>query len=131
MPATISKPWRVLLVDDDPLVSDSIRRMLEFDQCRVQPVATAADALAICEKESFDLVILDYLMPVMKGDTLAIILKSIFPDMPILMITADAEKQDPTAELPPGVDFLIGKPFQLNDLREAVTKMVTKLAVKE
>jgi len=125
VPATPTKPWRVLLVDDDPLVSDSIRRMLEFDQCRVRSAASGADALGFCEKETFDLVILDYLMPAMKGDTLAVILKSIYPDRPILMITADAEKQDSQAELPPGVDLVMGKPFQLNDLREVVTRLMS------
>jgi CheY-like chemotaxis protein len=130
VPATITKPWRVLLVDDDPLVSDSIRRMLEFDQCLVRTAAAGADALAICEKETFDLVILDYLMPVMKGDTLAVILKSIFPNLPILMITADPEKLDSTAEPPPGVDLVMGKPFQLNELREVVSKLVTRLVAK-
>jgi CheY-like chemotaxis protein len=126
VPETAIKPWRVLLVDDDPLVSDSIRRMLEFDQCRVQTVASGADALALCEKESFDLVIIDYLMPVMKGDTLAVMLKSNFPSLPILMITADAEKQDAAADPPPGVDLLMGKPFQFNELRNVVTKMLGK-----
>jgi CheY-like chemotaxis protein len=99
--------------------------MLEFDQCRVRSVASGAEALAVCEKETFDLVILDYLMPVMKGDTLAVILKSIYPNLPILMITADAEKQDAIAEPPPGVDVLIGKPFQLNELRDTLTRIMS------
>ena len=99
--------------------------MLEFDQCRVRSVASGADALALCEKETFDLVILDYLMPAMKGDTLAIILKSVYPGLPILMITADAEKQDSVADLPPGVDLVMGKPFQLNELRDIVNRMMS------
>jgi len=125
VPETTTKPWRVLLVDDDPLVSDSIRRMLEFDQCQVKAVGSGADALALLEKEKFDLVILDYLMPVMKGDTLAVILKSNYPNLPILMITADAEKQDMIMDPPPGVDLLMGKPFQFNELRETVTRMMS------
>jgi two-component system response regulator ResD len=99
--------------------------MLEFDQCQVRSAASGADALILCEKETFDLVIIDYLMPVMKGDTLAVILKSIYPDRPILMITADAEKQESAAEPPPGVDVLIGKPFQLNELREVVARLMS------
>jgi two-component system, OmpR family, response regulator ResD len=116
----------VLLVDDDPLVSDSIRRMLEFDQRNVKAVSNGADALALCEKEAFDLVILDYLMPGMKGDVLAITLKARHPGRPILMITADAEKLEAMAELPAGVDFIMGKPFQLSELRDAVNKALAK-----
>jgi len=127
VPAATTKVWRVLLVDDDPLVADSIRRMLEFDQRHVHTVGNAADALAVCEKEHFDLVILDYLMPLMKGDVLAIALKSRYPERPIIMITADAEKLDPSAPRPQGVDLLMGKPFRFDELREAITKLVVKI----
>jgi CheY-like chemotaxis protein len=126
VPATTAKVWRVLLVDDDPLVSDSIRRMLEFDQRHVHTVGSAAEALAVCEKEQFDVVILDYLMPVMKGDELAAMLKDRYPDLPVIMITADAEKFSASGPRPPGVDLLMGKPFQFDDLRQAVIKLVLK-----
>ena len=125
VPATTSGVWRVLLVDDDPLVSDSIRRMLEFDQRYVHSVGSAAEALSVCEKEKFDIVILDYLMPVMKGDALAVALKQRHPTVPIIMITADAEKLETSAPLPEGVDRLIGKPFQFADLREALARVIS------
>lgn len=124
--STLTTTWRVLLVDDDPLVCDSIRRMLEFDQRQVKLASSAADALAICEKEIFDLVILDYLMPVTKGDKLAVALKERYPALPIIMITADAEKVEAAKERPAGVDWLMAKPFQLVELREAVSKMLAK-----
>jgi len=126
VPAATPKVWRVLLVDDDPLVSDSIRRMLEFDQRQVHSVGTGAEALDVCQKERFDVVILDYLMPVMKGDALAVSLKERYPDLPIIMITADAEKLDPSAPRPQGVDIIMGKPFRFDELREAVSKLVLK-----
>ncbi|HEX4262761.1 MAG TPA: response regulator [Verrucomicrobiae bacterium] len=122
---TTTASLRVLLVDDDPLVCDSIRRMLEFDQHKVKVTTTAADALNACEIEKFDFVILDYLMPVMKGDKLALALKERFPDLPILMVTADAEKLS-LENKPAGVDLLLGKPFQLAELREAIGAMLRK-----
>ena len=111
-------------MDDDPLVCDSIRRMLEFDNCRVKSATSAADALTFCDQEKFDLVILDYLMPGTKGDKLALDIKSRFPALPILMITAAPERVESLAEKPPGVDLLLGKPFQLAELREAVARML-------
>jgi CheY-like chemotaxis protein len=125
VPATTpTRVWRVLLVDDDPLVCDSIRRMLEFDQCNVHSATSATEALTICDREAFDLVILDYLMPIMKGDQLALALKARYPEMPIIMITADAEKVEGAFQTPAGVDLLMAKPFQLVDLREAVKKVL-------
>ena len=126
MPATSTAAWRILLVDDDPLVCDSIRRMLEFDQQTVQVATSAQDALAICEKERFDLIIVDYIMPVMKGDKLAVLLKERFPDLPIIMITAAAEKVESPEQKPEGVDLLVGKPFRLDELRDAVSRVLPK-----
>jgi CheY-like chemotaxis protein len=100
--------------------------MLEFDQRHVHTVGSAAEALAVCEKEQFDVVILDYLMPVMKGDELAAMLKDRYPDLPVIMITADAERFSASGPRPKGVDLLMGKPFQFDDLRQAVIKLVLK-----
>lgn len=100
--------------------------MLEFDNCKVKAATTAADALAFCDQEKFDLVILDYLMPGMKGDKLALAIKSRFPSLPILMITAAAEKVNSMEDRPPGVDQLLSKPFQLLELREAISRMLQK-----
>ncbi len=100
--------------------------MLEFDRRSVQVASSGKEALALCEKETFDLVILDYLMPVMKGDTLAAAIKERLPHQPIIMITADAEKLSEMNEKPAGVDLMVAKPFRLDDLREAVNKVLLK-----
>lgn len=126
MPATPTSAWRILIVDDDPLVCDSLRRMLEVDGRQVAIAISAGEALALCDKQAFDLVIIDYLMPVMKGDKLALTIRERFPDKPIIMITADAEKLESLKENPPGVDLVIGKPFKLGELREAVSRVLLK-----
>ena len=126
MQAPTASAWRILLVDDDPLVCDSVRRMLEFDQCKVEVATSGKDALDICGKETFDLIIVDYVMPVMKGDKLALTLKERFPQMPIIMITADAEKLESLEDRPEGVNLMMGKPFRLDDLREAVSRVLVR-----
>lgn len=100
--------------------------MLEVDGRQVALAVSAKDALTLCDKQAFDLIIIDYLMPVMKGDKLALVIKERYPDKPIIMITADAEKLESLKENPPGVDLVIGKPFQLNELREAVSRVLLK-----
>ena len=100
--------------------------MLEVDGRRVAIAGGGEEALTICDKQVFDLVILDYLMPVMRGDKLALAIKERFPEKPIIMITADAETLESLKENPPGVDLVIGKPFQLEDLREAVSRVLLK-----
>ena len=104
MPVPVNTVWRILLVDDDLLVCDSIKRMLEFDGRKVQVATNADEALALCEDHAFDVILLDYLMPVTKGDQLALAIRERLPHQPIIMITADAEKVDAMNQPPSGVD---------------------------
>ena len=126
MPATPTSGRRILLVDDDPMVCDSVRMMLEFDQQKVRVASNAKEGLAIFEKEEFDLVILDYMMPEMKGDKLAELLKQRSSQIPIIMITADAGKIESPGQKPACVDLVVGKPFRLDDLRNAMIKVSSK-----
>jgi len=79
---------RILLVDDEPVVRDSVRRVLEFDGHAVEVVASGAEALTVLQNASFDLVITDYEMPLMKGDELATAIKVVLPLQPVLMVSA-------------------------------------------
>lgn len=103
-----------------------MRRMLEVDGRQVALAGSAKEALTLCDQQAFDLIIIDYLMPVMKGDKLALAIRERFPHKPIIMITADAEKVESMKENPPGVDLVIAKPFRLDDLREAVGRVLLK-----
>jgi CheY-like chemotaxis protein len=73
-------------------------------------------------KDKYDLVITDYAMPAMKGDELAIAIKSIAPEQPIVLITAYAEMLKSEETPLSGVDFIVSKPFLLENLREAIEK---------
>ena len=116
-PAPISR--RILVVDDEPMVCDSIRRVLAADKHQVQTAACGQEALALFQSGAFDLVILDYEMPDMKGDKLAAAIKALVPTQPILMITAYTESLRHTGSFPLAVDRVLGKPFDVQELRAA------------
>jgi CheY-like chemotaxis protein len=103
--------------------------MLDFDGHVVETAANAKEALALLEKNKFDLVITDFEMPVMKGDELAAAIKARDPKQPVVMITAYAEMLQAAGNPLTGVDFIISKPFLLENLREAIAK-VTPLAAR-
>jgi CheY-like chemotaxis protein len=115
---------RILVVDDEPFVCDAVKMMLTFDGHRVETANSGKEALTLLEKEKFDLVITDYAMPVMKGDQLAAAIKSRAPNQPIVMITAYAEMLQASGNALSGVDFVISKPFLLENLREAIVKVL-------
>ena len=115
---------RILVVDDEAFVCDAVKMMLAFDGHRVETANSAKEALTLFEKEKFDLVITDYAMPEMKGDELAAAIKSRAPNQPIVMITAYAEMLQASGNPLSGVDFVISKPFLLENLREAIVKVL-------
>jgi CheY-like chemotaxis protein len=121
---------RILVVDDEPFVCDAVKMMLAFDGHSVETASCAKDALALFDKSKFDLVITDFAMPAMKGDELAVAIKARDPHQPVVMITAYAEMLQSTRSSIPGVDFIISKPFLLENLREAISR-VTPVAAKK
>src|ERR1051326_8470500 len=117
---------KILVVDDEPFVCEAVKMMLAFDGHDVQTANSGKDALALLEKGKFDLIITDFAMPVMKGDELAAAIKGKAPGQPIVMITAYAEMLQTSGNPLTGVDAIISKPFLLDDLREAMAKVLRK-----
>ena len=122
MKANHCQPRHILIVDDESLVRETLQMLLKCDGHIVDQAKSGSEALAVFEPGKFDVIFTDYFMPAMKGDELAVAIKQRAPSQPVVMLTAYPEKLK-TADRPPaGVDSLIGKPFELESLREAITK---------
>src|ERR1044071_4462737 len=115
---------RILVVDDEPFVCDAVKMMLAFDGHDVVTASDAKEALTVFDKNKFDLVITDFAMPGMKGDELAAAVKARAPKQPVVMITAYAEMLQSSGKPLPGVDFVVSKPFLLDDLRQALATVL-------
>src|SRR4051812_15594808 len=123
MSAPSSSHRRILVVDDEPYVCDAVKMMLSFDGHEVETASNGKQALAMFEDGKYDLIITDFSMPSMKGDELAAAIKAIAPTQPVVMITAYAEMLQGSDNPLTGVDFIISKPFLLDNLREAIAKV--------
>lgn len=113
---------RILVVDDEPLVCNAVKMMLEFDGHQIETANSAADALTLFDQSNFDLVVTDYSMSGMKGNELAAAIKARAPGRPVVMITAYAEMLAANNTPLDAVDAIISKPFLLADLRAAIVK---------
>ena len=112
----------ILVVDDEPLVRQSVQMLLQGDGYVVEEAKSGAEALALFQPGKFDMIFTDYLMPGMKGDQLAAAIKRRSPEQPVVMLTAYPEKLQ-TSDCPlGGVDSFICKPFELETLRTAIAR---------
>ena len=111
---------RILVVDDEPSVANTIKTLLQYYGHEVEATNSSKAALCMFESGRFDLVFTDFTMPEMDGNQLAAAIKASAPNQPIVMITAHAGTLPPS----PDVDFVVSKPFGLEHLREAIAKVM-------
>ena len=105
----------ILLVDDDQRIRELLSRVLHEHGYRVTPAADVTAARAAMRSLTFDLVLLDVMMPGVSGLQFARELKAISP-LPICMLTARSEVEDRIEGLEAGVDDYISKPFEPREL---------------
>ena len=112
---------RILLVEDQQPVRETIRLLLGEDEHTVVEANNGAEALSFFNKGQFDLVVTDFEIPFMKGGELATRIKQLVPHQPVLMISGHAKRPGP--ENP--VDAVLDKPFDLNQLRTTVSRLLS------
>jgi two-component system response regulator SaeR len=118
--------WRILVVDNEPLVTESIRWILVHDGHVVEVTSNAEQVTSLFQKGKFDLIIADYQMPKLKGDELAARIHALDPEQRFLLITAHTEELLAKNAPLKGVDMVLGKPFDVEALRSAVAQLATK-----
>ncbi|HEX6682943.1 MAG TPA: response regulator transcription factor [Candidatus Limnocylindrales bacterium] len=106
----------VLVVDDDPTVSDVVRRYLEHAGYRVTLAADGETALAEHARVRPDLVILDLMLPGVDGLEVCRRIRQRADAVPIIMLTALGEEVDRIAGLQLGADDYVTKPFSPREL---------------
>lgn len=111
---------RFLIAEDDALMREVLVRVLTAEGNLVQAAGDGRQALGLYENDKFDLVILDYEMPDMSGDELAVIIKALAPTQPLMMITAYSEKL--ALNLLTDIEVIVQKPFEIAALREAIKR---------
>jgi len=116
-------PKRILVVDDEPQVAQTIRMVLTYGGHTVEIAEDGNGALAKFEPGKFDLIISDFALGKMNGLELARIVKQRTPGQKFMLITAYAESVAMGPERLSNIDFLLGKPFSLEQLQEGLTKI--------
>ena len=122
----VAMSGRVLIVDDDRAIRESLARALELDGYEVSLAPDGAAALATIRADRPDMAIVDLMMPNVDGLTLCRVLRAERDRLPILMLTARTETSDRVAGLDAGADDYLPKPFDLPELAARVRALLRR-----
>ncbi|MGH3670557.1 MAG: response regulator transcription factor, partial [Pseudonocardiaceae bacterium] len=107
---------RILVVDDDRAVRESLRRSLQFNGYTVQLAGDGQQAMEVLATQRPDAMVLDVMMPRVDGLEVCRRLRGTGDDLPILVLTARDAVSDRVAGLDAGADDYLPKPFALEEL---------------
>ena len=117
------RPLRILVVEDEEMVREVISIYLAEDLHDVTLAENGREGLEKFRTGQFDLVLTDRAMPEMNGDQLAKEIKLVKPDQRLILLTGFGDLMNGAGEIPEGVDLVVGKPFTMNVLRDAIAKI--------
>lgn len=109
-------PARILLVEDDPAISRGVEMNLQIEGFDVVTATDGRAALAALESDSFDLLVLDIMLPHVNGYQIVQRLRQQRDDTPVILLSAKSAEADIVMGLDLGADDYVTKPFRLAEL---------------
>ena len=117
---------KILIKEDEILLADSLKVLLEKKGFEVECVYNGEDGTAFAETGIYDLLILDVMMPKMNGYEVARKVRSKRLGTPILMLTAKSELEDEIEGLNAGADYYLTKPFDSRKLLACINALLRR-----
>ncbi|MEK6283575.1 MAG: response regulator [Acidobacteriota bacterium] len=115
----------LLIVDDDTLIRDTLHELLsDFHECHTAD--RAEQALAYLDVENYDVVITDVSMPGLSGREILKYVQAKHPATPVIVISGKPDGSDGGSLVEMGAFAYLTKPFQLDDIEDAVTRAVAR-----
>lgn len=117
---------RILLVEDEKRLSDVLKKGLLEQGFAVDQAFDGEEGLFLAQSESYDLVILDVMLPRVSGVEVCKKLRQENINVPILMLTAKANTEDKVLGLNAGADDYLTKPFEFSELKARVNALLRR-----
>lgn len=125
--------YHILVVDDESRIRSIIRKYAEFDGHTVTEAGDGMEAVLLCRKNEYDLIIMDIMMPELDGFSACREIRKI-SQTPIIMLSARGEEYDRINGFEVGIDDYVIKPFSPKELMlriEAIMKRVKNAPVSD
>jgi two-component system phosphate regulon response regulator PhoB len=123
-------PARILVVEDEPAIVELLEYNLAAAGYNVVAAASAEEGQLLLSEQSFDLLVLDWMLPEMSGIELCSTIRrsGAHPHMPILMLTARGDEPDRIRGLSTGADDYVVKPFSVPELLARIKALLRRAA---
>jgi two-component system, NtrC family, response regulator HydG len=131
VPGSKDSPMRILVVDDEEIVRDSLRSWFEMEGYFVGVAPGGKEALALMAESAWDLFILDVKMPGMDGLELQRRIREAFPRAVIIIMTAYASVDSAVQAMKEGAHDYVSKPFDPDDLERVVRNALARRDLEE
>ncbi len=119
----MTTPTRILVIDNDVNLRQTLVMVLEHAGYVVTPSANADEGLCCLERQGFDLIFLDLAAPEIDGLALLPELRQRYPYIPVMMLTETAPPAPPGGHLPAGVSGLLAKPVDPESILAQVSRL--------
>ena len=123
--------YKILVVDDEFRIRQIIRKYAEFEGYEVDEAVDGMQAIQVCRKENFDLIIMDVMMPELDGFSACREIKKFKPDTPMIMLSARGEEYDKIHGFELGSDDYVVKPFSPKELMMRVNAVIKRTHTSE
>ena len=116
----------ILIVEDEEKIRTALRDFLEYHEYRVTDVVDGLEAERTVAEDSFDLILLDLMLPKISGEQLCVKWRRDGLQTPIIMLTAKGQESERVAGLNIGADDYITKPFSLEELLARINAVLRR-----
>lgn len=119
-------PIRILVVDDEPSLSELVSMVLRYEGCETKTAETGQQALQLIRDFNPDAVVLDIMLPDLDGIQILTTLRAHDNNVPVLFLTAKDSLEDRLAGLTVGGDDYVTKPFSLEEVVARIRALIRR-----
>ncbi len=118
------KKMKILLIDDDEWIRDSLHLFFESEGCHITVLEKAEEGMVELKEQAYDIIIADYRLPGMDGLEFLKRIKESYPEAMKILITAYGSKEVVSEAHRIGVQDFIEKPFTTNTIEESLSRLI-------
>ncbi len=122
--------YKILTVDDEEMIRKLIKKYAEFEGHEVTEAKDGMEAVELCRKNDFDIILMDIMMPELDGFSACREIRKI-KDTPIIMLSARSEEYDKINGFELGVDDYVVKPFSPKELMLRIAAVLKRGGIRK